>query len=563
MFIFFRLFICMSSCSTSNPWKIVNNTFTDFTFEYCKDVRFSYDQTKQASSATERLDWIHRAPDSVDVDLLTDEEIANTCLTIQDCIMPPILTMIRDNKTKELWRPVNSGFKAFADNIIKCCDPSSMFFLPPEGMKGKFFTEATDDSVGITRQTFYPRGASYTNAKIIRIDFSRSTQQLYTYIDITCSAGKNFARRNGFLGQNMARTNGIFQEIVFKGPEGYPNTHTPVNQLMGIASKKSDFGELTSSKKEFDTIFKFIGPFNATTKRYEWVSLWQNWITVSGATVNEMNMVYITAAIDWLKLAPPTGNLPVAFLYFFQAKRIWTTYKKYMNYDRDFLARYFGQMFNAHRDSLDYLFEINSDTKQPRFINDSSDFLECYNALPASFRDGFTKYPNPPEKGCSKFDCPGWTNYAMCPQTMKMLTNAVSKSLYNSVIQTPRCEDCPGLVGNFRETVPSTNKWRSVLQKFPQCLPFRVNETYSIEDPLDLTGVPEPTSLPTHAPTRSPTRSPTYKLNGTDSPTTSPSESNNFIHLYWLLVIPLLLLAYWIRRKRSVVRPTWSLLDQH
>lgn len=556
------------TCQSSNPWTLVNNQFTDFNFEYCTDKRFSYDQTRQSSSADERLAWTHREPDSVDVDLLSDDEIASTCLTIQDCIMPPILTMIRVKETKDLWRPAQQIFKN-PENDKMCCDPSSIYFLPPEGNNGLFYKGTA--VVKVVKQTRYPRGSSYADAKIIRVDFDFSSLQLYTYIDITCSAGKNFARRNGFLGQNMARTNGIFQEIVFEGIQG-PNTHTPVNQLRGIATTKADFLE-TSSTKSIATRFKFIGPFDTATKTYKWISWWQSWITVSGATNNELMLVYIIAAIDWLKLSPPKGNLPVGFLYFYQALSSLNT--KQWKYDTDFLARYFGQMFYAHKDSLDYLFELVGSNQLPRFKEETGDFMKCYNQLPENFRSAFTNLDNPPEKACAdgKLDCPAWTGYVKCPNTMKMLTTAVSKSLYNSVIQTPRCNDCPGLVGNFREVVPPTNKWRTVFQKFPQCLPFRVNDTYSIEDPLDLTGVPEPTPAPTRSPSIKPTRKP-VSTPSSDSPsdsssdsstptTTSPSNSNSN-DLYWLLllILPLFFIAAcWVRRRRSTIRPTWSLLD--
>ena len=548
------------SCHSSNPWIIQNSSFTDFHFKYCTNKPFSYDQGAQPESEVQRLDWIRRTPDSVDVDLLNDDEIANTCLTMQDCIMPPVLTMIRRNLTKALWRPYRNQFRNPEIDTM-CCDPPSNLFLPPEGNNG-VFSKGTA-TVQITGQTYYPRGSSYRDAKIIRIDFYlTSSDPLYTYIDITCSAGKDFARRNGFLGQNMARTNGIFQEIVFEGIDG-PNTHTPVNQLNGISSTKSDFNE-PSSSKTFVTNFKFIGPYNTTNNQYTWISWWQSWVTVSGATNNELMLVYLIAAIDWLKLSPPTGNRAVGFLYFKQAILAW---KQKMTYKTDFLERYFGQMFYMHKDSLDFLLETTSN-QLPRFLTGSTDFNSCYAELPGAFKAAFTKNNNPPESACSNgkiLNCPAWKS-DKCPKTTQMLNSAVAKSLYNSVLQIPRCSDCPGLVGNFREVIPPTNKWSSVMKKFPQCLPFRVNDTYVISDPLDLTEVPEPTPVPTLSPSFKPTMKPvqgklTLPPSSTDiSPTQSPTTEIN--HLYWLfflLIIPILFMVWWTRRRT----PVWSLLGHN
>jgi hypothetical protein len=223
---------------TGNPRHRLQSNVTDFVWEhdtYCPDLPFATNTYRAGValgaapdpghfdrdlSAAQRLYWATTAPDepyTVDVDKMTDAEIASSCVTMEQCVFPPSLTVVRRAANGSLWQPLLGSYKGKTDGrwVLNGDDPrvsgnatqsnnnyQIIKLLPPmSGYK-------VWGRVSRTSQRFYPRGSTAATAKVMRIDFSLGSERLYTYLDLTCGAGRGFSRRNGFLGQNQVRRSG-------------------------------------------------------------------------------------------------------------------------------------------------------------------------------------------------------------------------------------------------------------------------------------------------------------------------------------------------------------------
>lgn len=440
----------------------------------------------------ERLGWASKNVTydelyTVDVDDLTDDEIRNTCLTMEDCINPPILTIIRVKNTKLPWRPNPNAYRN-PNNDLTCCsfvgggDWRTLKFLPPNA--GNTFQNPVD----IISNVFYPRitnGQPTTaeNAKIIRVEFKMRNEStvLYSYIDMTCGSGAGFARRDGFMGQNMAKTNGIFPEVMYQSPDSMPNTHGPIKvNGIGFTGNSADFGG-TGTLNPFFAMkgYKPLGSSN-----FEWVTWWQMWVFIPKFTRQQMVAAYLQSAVEWSYNSLPRGNIPVVTAYIRAAQKQYNLITAQQGPGVDFsqVSKY-SKDYLQLKDSLDYLAAIDTNGN-PRFMN--LDAVTCTNSWPNSYFDKLKNWLNknllqPPEHWIEQ----GFCNVA-CKPYWDIIETARALTLAKQASQVPRCSRCPGLLGNFRETVSIQGKYANEWPWQPQCLPFRFPSGMIVTDPLDL-----------------------------------------------------------------------------
>ncbi len=108
----------------------------------------------------------------------------------------------------------------------------------------------------------------------------------------------------------------------------------------------------------------------------------------------------------------------------------------------------------------------------------------CIRSTPRMFMNAA-----PPEAGCSSvINCVTWRSDA-CDEFGRELgtfLDPIRDTLFES---TPRCIDCPGLIGITRNNIPPENQlYNESLFRMPQCLPFRLDSGRMITSPKELHG---------------------------------------------------------------------------
>jgi hypothetical protein len=504
----------------------------------------SFDRT---GSAGDRLAWVTAVPNvpfSVDVDLLTDAQILSTCLTVDQCAFPPLLTVVRRAKDRSLWQPSLGALpggvttKRLPTYLVNGDDPAVrgdaitansnyqlLKLLPPmTGGGAKLW-----GGVSGLSQRFFPRNATAATAKIVRIDFSFGRERLYAYLDLTCGAARGFSRRNGFLGQNQARPNGIFHELMYVPPGRMPNTHGPMRADIGVSTRLSDYGAGAGSFK-LSPIFAFTGPEQG--RRLKWVTWWQSWMKLSRLTSSQMVAAYIKTGLEWAFLLPPRGNMPVTILYFYAAQVEYSKMPRGAAVDFSAVATFSAQFYLEMKPALDWLVSRDRDTGQPNFAKQSLIGSQCMRDLPAQFTQPFLGGWAPPEIACggAAINCPTWCSLA-CKPFWTVVQQARNFSLASTIAEVPKCSRCPGLLGVFREDTSGLSDLRNHSMWFPQCLPFVSSSGKVYNDPIQLSGVTTmtPTTLPTMRPSALPTAAPSSAAPRTSAPssTEAPSEAPN------------------------------------
>ncbi len=504
---------------TGNPAYRLQSTIGDFLWraESCPDLPFTTNNFPAGSligsapdpisfdrdlSPAERLASaaaVDPQPYSVDVDLLTDAQIQSSCLTVEQCVHPPLLTVVRAAPSGKLWTPELGSFRGSSESVlvVNGDDPrvkgnatgqnsnyQIIKRLPPlVGFRGW-------DDVSNVRQTFYPRGATAATAKLVRVSFSRSGESLYSYLDLTCGAARKFSRRNGFFGQCPARINGVFLEVMYIPSSSSPNSHGPMRADLGVTFSKADFG---GGQESIEGTFAFTGPKNAGGKTFRWTSWNSVWIRVGKWSPATMVAVYLKTAMEWAFLLPPRGNMALTVLFFYAAQVEFKKLPKGSRPDFTALARYSGQGYTEMKPSLDWLASPDPATGQLMFMTVPLIGSQCMRALPSAFVRPFLDGIQAPEIACSgsSINCPAWCSLS-CKSFWDVVRTARGLSLETTIPEIPKCSRCPGLTGVFREEVPQRNSLREHSIFFPQCLPFQSEDGTIFDDPAQLTGVQVP-----------------------------------------------------------------------
>jgi hypothetical protein len=532
-----------------------DSSVTDFSFNhsaFCPDLPFtssSYpagsfsgtplpdpDAFDSALGSAERLRWAASAgadavPFTVDAGLLSDEQVLSHCLTAEQCALPPLLTVVR-RLNGSLWQPATRDFSGVGAGT-GCCKPSSVAGSSANFAVVKGLPPATNASVwgpvsGV-RYSPLPRNASALTAKIFKVFFSFKGTPLYTYVDMTCGA-RDYLARGGFLGQAPARANGIFFEVMFKpAAKGLPNTHAPMRTDKGIITSAAQFGD-PRPRRPMTTTFAFVGLVNAAGGRFPWVSWWQSWTVVGAVQPGQMVASYLHSGLKWATAAAPSGNLPVALLYFWAAQVEFAKLgSRASEIDFSLLDIYGGTLFSYFRPALARLVAVDPATNVSRFAAQALGGSACLGALPASFKQPFVWGAAPPEAGCNvfRFDCANWCARSCRPfwDAIREAREMVSDTLSQ---ETPRCSRCPGLLGVARGNVPDVNPLRDSLPWLPQCLPFQFPDGSRAESPVDLirTGTRRPSAQPTKQPSWQPSWQPSKAPSQRPSrrPSSAPSD---------------------------------------
>ena len=531
------------------------STVLDFTFNhsaFCPDLPFtgsSYpagsfsgaplpdpDAFDSALGPAERLRWAASAgadavPFTVDAGLLSDEQVLSHCLTAEQCALPPLLTVVR-RLNGSLWQPATRDFSGQGAGT-GCCKPSSEAGSTSNFAVVKGLPPATNASVwgpvsGV-RYSPLPRNASVLTAKIFKVFFSFKGTPLYTYVDMTCGA-RDYLARGGFLGQAPARANGIFFEVMFSpAAGGLPNTHAPMRTDKGIIASAAKFGD-PRPRRPMRTSFAFVGPVGASGGRFPWVSWWQSWTVIGAVQPGQMVASYLHSGLKWATSTAPSGNLPVALLYFWAAQVEFAKLgSRASEIDFSLLEIYGGKLFSYFRPALARLVAVDTATNVSRFAAQTLDGSACLGALPASFKQPFVQGAAPPEAGCNTFgfDCTNWCALSCRPfwDAIREAREMISDTLRQ---ETPRCSRCPGLLGVARGNVPDVNPLSDSLPWLPQCLPFQFPDGSRAESPADLirTGTRRPSAQPTARPSAQPTQ-PTARPSARPSaqPVQQPSKA--------------------------------------
>lgn len=398
---------------------------------------------------------------TVDVSELSDMSV---CLTVAECRVPPILTVVRKKKSKGLWAPMLSPRTKYAG--LTYSNSSLSKLLPP--LPDRYVTKIL---TGFTTVYF---NDSRSVPRVARIDFKVMGEELYAYVDMTCGVASDLSRRKGFFGQGQASVNGIFLEVLFKGVDSsIPSVHSAMRADLGFTDAKKDFGD-TNSRRRLTMYGKFKGKFKNPSRGPggpTWLALTQLWLTVPDLTTAQMVAGHLHACIDWAILSPPKGNWPVLLLYLLAAQTSY--YKSKGEIDFSMLQLYTPFKYSLTKPALDYLVSKTADGL-PAFMAYKLSKSKCISKLPVSFVSSFMSRRGPPEQGCdgSELECPRWCSVE-CVQIMSVIKAATKIIWEKAMAGTPQCSDCPGLVGNFAESVTVENKLYSETKQFPQCLPFK------------------------------------------------------------------------------------------
>ena len=462
-----------------------NVTATDFAGQVVNPVNFDANLTPADRLAWAAKEVTYENLDTVDVDDLTDDQIRSRCLTMEDCINPPILTVIRVKDTKQPWRPNPNSYKnPIVDRY--CCDYKpggdyrTLKFLPPQVSGNRF-----QNPVDIIGTKYYPRltngqPTTQEQAKIIRVEFRMRGEPtvLYAYGDNTCGTTAGFFRRSGFMGQQMARMNGTFPEIMYRSPDPMPNTHGTLKvKGIGFTSNAADFG----GTGNLNPFFSCQGHKRAGQTNYDWVTWWQMWMFAPTFSRPQMVAAYLQVAMEWAYNSLPRGNIAVVTCYLRAAQVQYIKAGISTGVDFSGVAKY-SREYEQLRPSTEYLAEFEGN--QPRFM--SLNIEACTAKWPDTYYQKLKNWlagnlAQPPEAWIEKGFCdvacqPYWT----VVETARALT-------YDQVVsEVPKCSRCPGLVGIFRENVSSTGKTFQDFPWQPQCLPFLAPTGTLITDPRDL-----------------------------------------------------------------------------
>jgi hypothetical protein len=400
------------------------------------------------------------------VDLLTDEQIANTCLTVEQCAFPPLLTVVRRVADRSLWRPPASAFdKRLPMYSVNGDDPQVpgnaksanhnfqlLKLLPPFGNELKVH----DDVSGLS-QSFYPRGATVETAKIVRMTFTFRGERLYAYLDLTCGAARAFSRRNGFMGQNNARPNGIFHELMYVPSGSMPNTHGPMRGDLGITRDTRVYGP-GAARFSLDPKFAFQGPSDG--RKLKWATWWQSWMQLTKLSPAMMVAAYLKTALEWAFMLPPRGNMPVTILYFYAAQVEYRKLRPGTAVDFSAVELFSGRFYREMKEALDWLVAPdNSGNGRPNFMSQSLVGSQCMRDLPGEFTRPFLNGIKPPELGCSSavMNCAAWCSFS-CKPFWSVIQQARKLSWGATMVEVPKCSRCPGLLGIFRDQVPARNE---------------------------------------------------------------------------------------------------------
>ena len=421
-------------------------------------------ETGSWSEFKDGYDLVYNAsyiPFSVDVERLSDSEIMSTCLTVAQCRFPPMLELVRSAENGMLWTPGFDDFDASDGKNV----PSRQ--NNPDPVRHNYRSRSKIRQIV---NTFYPRGSNVLNATIVRVDFSIFSKRLYLYIDLTCGMADGYERRGGFLGRN----NGYFKEVLIKTSR--LNIHHELRaDNVAFSSKRSDYGD-TNRNRRLEYVFNFRGSGSSVRRSYTWMALDQSWLTVDNVNSMESIPAHVSAGLKWAMLLQPIGNLPVAARYLAAAN---VELKKTKNKFSDVVIRaYGGNTYDFYKPA------VLSLLSQGMNSNCLLAATRCIQSTPKKFL-----LATPPEAGCSTvINCVTWRSKACDDfgRELRVFLDPIRDTLYQS---TPRCIDCPGLIGVSRNNIPPENAlYNESVFRVPQCLPHRLNTGRLITTPKELHG---------------------------------------------------------------------------
>lgn len=455
----------MAQCVTQKLFNSVDTEITDFRWrlDLCPSSPFATymypDNSQTGSPPPLNFDYIGTpesrlqniksnlvVPFTVDVSKLKSFE--GLCLTVADCRVPPILSIVRRYPGGDIWVPSSS------QKFVKLGIPSNLIkFTPP--IPDRYMTKIVRNL-----KTTY-----LNDKKVARIDFEMDNQKLYVYMDMTCNSLGDFHRRKGFFAQSQASVNGLFLEVLMKGVDTrIPSVHTAMRKDLGFTDSKSSYGD-TNPKRRTTMYAKFKGQKN-------WYSMTQLWLSVNRVTTPQMVAGYLQSAVSWALLSPPKGNWPILLLYLLAAQN---AYLKVPKVDFGILELYTVERYDVIKPALDYLIELNS-KGVPNFMSYSLKGSKCISKLPFDFVNSFMSRRGPPEEGCdgTELDCTRWCSND-CIEMVNVMKKATRLVWDNVMSGVPNCSECPGLIGNFAESLTYENPLFNETKYFPQCLPFKTD----------------------------------------------------------------------------------------
>ena len=458
----FTTFLSCYSFNQTNQWLqeqvCPDRTWRPSSYPVGKGITGDWSEFKDGFDSVYNESFI---PFSIDVDRLSDAEIMSTCLTVSQCRFPPMLELVRSGNTGMPWTP---GFGDFDASEGKNVLTNSS---KPDPVRHNYRSRS---KIRIINNTFYPRGSNVSNATIVRVDFSIFSKRLYLYIDLTCGLADGYERRNGFLG----RLNGYFKEVLLKTP-GLNVHHELRADTVAFSSRRSDYVD-TNGNHKLEYVFNFRGSGSSIRRRYKWMALDQSWLTVENVNIRESIPAYISAGLKWALLLQPVGNLPTAARYLDAAN---AALRKTNNIFSDSVMRaYGGNTYDFYKPAVLSLLAQGMDSKCLAAAG------RCIRSTPNSFMTAA-----PPEAGCwNVIDCVTWRSHA-CDEfgvELRVFLDPLRDTLFQS---TPRCIDCPGLIGVTRNNIPPENPlYNESLFRVPQCLPYRLDSGRMITMPKELHG---------------------------------------------------------------------------
>lgn len=455
-----------------------------------------------AESDEYKLSYIRqeiKTPYMVDIDSMTDAEIESSCVTVADCRMPPMLTVIRKASDGSIWRPsIDTGSSKYSDlENAWCCNTN-------EALDGFDYTFRNSNTKTILQLfpaarhqfrslatfrslTLFPSTATTPEeAKIIRVDFSVGSTQLYTYVDYTCNEVKGYTWLNGFTGHQGRTGGGLFHEVILQSKNrNLPSIHGPARQDLGPRPINTTY-----------MYIQYIGNFKTgSNKVLQWAAAKNFWYTPPKPAKNkegylQMASAHLKTATEWLFLAPPKGNLPVAFMYLFASYLFLDAAGVDFTpdfYDDSLLNIYQGDQYTFMKPVVEYLLETVSGSTKARIFHallDLDGLDNCRGAFLTSFYNQFAARSittrKPPEQGCiganpssAKQNCQLWHS-RRCENTINTLYEARALKWADFHDTIPKCSECPGLIGWWRSgAVISDHQKLLDVGKHPQCFPWR------------------------------------------------------------------------------------------
>jgi len=485
-----------------------DSTIHDFRFQHdeiCSALPFaSYDYPVHALTGTppptnfdftgssqDRLDIaaeLSSIPFTVDVDKLTDEQIGSLCLTVEDCQVPPLLTVVRNDADGSIWKPSKRQVKNSAYPSTYCCDTNintkstahdANFYTLSNMPPAAYRVATTKAPIKLLFQEFFPRGSSAQNATITKVTFAYARQRLYFYVDMTCGTARDMYRRKGFTGQWNSRLNGFYAEVIFRSRK-YGDAHSVVRLDKGFISTKAEFGDIKPhSIGGFTIKMGGVGSnVGGANERYEWLSIRNYWFSIGRLDANDIVVSLMKSGFEWMFFAAPKGNWPVTLCYFLAAQSAFAdNFEPDHQLDFSVVRDYAGAYYTKIKPALDYLAEIVDG--KPRFMHEVLKGSECIKKLPSSYLSPFLNSRRPPEIQCTSaakngayLNCRKWCS-ASCESFFDMILTARQLVWDQLMQEVPRCSQCPGLIGVFRDSIPKDQADHPLysIGLQPQCLP--------------------------------------------------------------------------------------------